>query len=196
MFASDSTLTDERRDGARRTRLGRGVPSRRRNSRFAQRSNVDVGRKGSGGGRRRARAQPSDTLSHDPAVSRRGKRFGALAHPERTGPLQAHGECLQRQGEHSVRRREDQAARRRPSDILVFAANTRLKPFLVSPFPAAKVQNRLSRTVSYNVTQDVRDLTYWKVEDWDAGYEILRHSDDGDLAERYEAGQHRVPEHT
>jgi uncharacterized damage-inducible protein DinB len=44
--------------------------------------------------------------------------------------------------------------------------------------------------------QDVRDLTYWKVEDWDAGYEILRHSDDGDLAERYEAWQHRVPEHT
>jgi hypothetical protein len=46
------------------------------------------------------------------------------------------------------------------------------------------------------LAQDVRDLTYWKVEYRDAGYEILRHSDDGDLAERYEAGQHRVPEHT
>ena len=43
--------------------------------------------------------------------------------------------------------------------------------------------------------QDVRDLTHRK-KDRDVSYEILRPSDDGDLAERYEAGQHRVPEHT
>jgi hypothetical protein len=49
---------------------------------------------------------------------------------------------------------------------------------------------------SFCLVQDVRDLTYWKVEYWDAGYEILRHSDGGDLAERYEAGQHRMPERT
>ena len=41
---------------------------------------------------------------------------------------------MQWSGEHSVRRREDQAARRRPSVILIFAANTRRKPVLVSPF--------------------------------------------------------------
>ena len=45
--------------------------------------------------------------------------------------------------------------------------------------------------------QDVRDLTHRKVEDRDASYEILQHSDDGTLAERYRGwSAHRVPEHT
>jgi hypothetical protein len=40
--------------------------------------------------------------------------------------------------------------------------------------------------------QDVRDLIHRKVEDWDVNNEILRHSGDGDLAERYGAGQRMV----
>jgi hypothetical protein len=52
------------------------------------------------------------------------------------------------------------------------------------------------RAALFCLAQDVRDLTYWRVEYWDAGYEILRHSHDADLADRYEAGQHRVPDHT
>ena len=59
---------------------------------------------------------------------------------------------MQWSGEHSVRRREDQAAHRRPSVILIFAANTRRKPVLVSPFPAAAVRNRGSLTLSCKVT--------------------------------------------
>ena len=44
------------------------------------------------------------------------------------------------------------------------------------------------------VAQDVRDLTHPK-KDRDVSYEILRPSDDGDLAERYEAGQQRARAH-
>jgi hypothetical protein len=40
--------------------------------------------------------------------------------------------------------------------------------------------------------QDVGDLIPRKVEAWDASYEILRHSGDGDLAEGYCAGQRMV----
>ncbi|WP_244532008.1 hypothetical protein [Methylocapsa palsarum] len=59
---------------------------------------------------------------------------------------------MQWSGKHLVRRREDQAAHRRPSVILIFAANTRRKPVLVSPFPAAAVRNRGSLTLSCKVT--------------------------------------------
>jgi len=75
-----------------------------------------------------------------------------LSCTSRSGLSHAHGEFVRWSGEHSVRRREDQAARRRPSVILIFAANTRLKPVLVSPFPAAAVRNRGSLMLSCKVT--------------------------------------------
>jgi hypothetical protein len=42
------------------------------------------------------------------------------------------------------------------------------------------------------LSQDVRDLIHRKVEDWDVNNEILRHSGDRDLDERYRAGQRMV----
>lgn len=46
-----------------------------------------------------------------------------------------------------------------------------------------------------DAAQDVRDLTRWKVEDRDLSNEILQHSGDGDLAERYGAGTSRAGAH-
>ena len=59
---------------------------------------------------------------------------------------------MQWKREHSIRRRENQTARRRSSGILTFAANSRLESVLVSLFPAAKAKNRPSLKISCNVT--------------------------------------------
>src|SRR5208337_3879562 len=77
---------------------------------------------------------------------------GALANTKQPRSVRPDGERLQWKREHSIRRRENQTARRRSSGILTFAANSRLESVLVSLFPAAKAKNRPSLKISCNVT--------------------------------------------
>src|SRR5208282_6498989 len=77
---------------------------------------------------------------------------GALANTKQPRSVRPDRERLQWKREHSIRRRENQTARRRSSGILTFAANSRLESVLVSLFPAAKAKNRPSLKISCNVT--------------------------------------------
>jgi hypothetical protein len=60
------------------------------------------------------------------------------------------------------------------------------------PEALAAIEATLPDGREAELSQDVRDLIHRKVEDWDVNNEILRHSGDGDLAERYRAGQRMV----
>ena len=112
---------------------------------------------------RRHRPARAVHRSHEDAARRTvgdPRRFArrVFSDPEESQSIRPHAEFVQRPGKHSVRRRDDQAAGRRTSCVLTFAANSRLKSILVSLFPAAKAQSRPVLTISYNVTarQDFR----------------------------------------
>jgi hypothetical protein len=81
---------------------------------------------------------------------------GALANTKQLRSVRPDRERLQWKREHSIRRRENQTARRCSSGILTFAANSRLESVLVSLFPAAKAKNRPSLKISCNVTAAIR----------------------------------------
>jgi hypothetical protein len=60
-----------------------------------------------------------------------------------------------------------------------------------SPPKLAAIEATLPDGPEAELSQDVRDLIHRKVEDRDVNYEILRHSADGDLTERYILTDHR-----
>ena len=105
------------------------------------------------------RHAPFTVHTATPLVACRSAR-GALANTKQPRSVRPDRERLQWKREHSIRRRENQTARRRSSGILAFAANSRLESVLVSLFPAAKAKNRPSLKISGNVTRE-RNVDHW-----------------------------------